>query len=306
MIEFARVWAFLALPLPLAAWFLLPPSPARGAVAVTPGVWRVFARHGGGGALAGVDPGLVLRLVGWIALVCAAAGPGLRGAPLVERPGRDLIIAVDVSASMAEPLAGDAASRLTHVRDVLGAFVEARRGDRLGLIAFGEAAHLIAPPTHDAGAVRGFLDELAIGLAGRRTDLGQAAGLALKTFQPDGAEERIVILVTDGETNAGDLAVFDVADLAARRGVVLHIVGFSDDLAPETAGRLAEIAARAGGRFLAASDRAGFEAVAAELDRLAPVRRPDEPAHLVRDLAWAPLGLALAAIAAIGWRELRS
>ncbi len=306
MIEFARAWAFIALPLPIAAWLLLPPLPLRAAVAVPPSIWRILE------AVAAHDsrrPGLpdrlpVLPALGWLALVVALAGPIVRGEPLVRSNGRDMVLAVDVSASMAESDAGDG-RRIDAVRAMLAEFVHGRHGDRIALIAFGSDAHLITPLTFDTAALAATLDEISIGLAGRRTDLGQAIGLTVKVLRAQPEAERVLILISDGETNLGDLAAIDAAALAAERGIRIHMIGSAAALDAANAAHMAEIAERTGGSFLRASDSMALDRVHDLLDRLAPVEAPSEPVHLMRDWTWLPLVSALVILAAIGWREAR-
>ena len=309
MIEFARLWAFALLPLPVLAWAALPVLKARAAVPVPSSVRRLMA------AMAMQTPSLVeslpvgvlLRAVGWLALVVALAGPHLRGQELLEPTGRDLIVAVDLSASMAErsdKTTSDGSSQIDSALDLVGAFIDARRGDRVGLIAFASEAFLIAPLSFDNGAVGEMLKEVTIGLPGRRTDLGQAIGLTVQVLRDQPKAERVMIAVSDGETNAGELAAMDAAALATDAGIKIYMVGFAEEIAVENVELMQDIAAATGGRYFPAADPDALATITAEIAQLLPVSA-DSDRRVMRDLSWIPLLLAFAALFVIGWREMR-
>lgn len=116
----------------------------------------------------------------WLLLLIATARPQWLGEPLpVAASGRDLLVAVDVSGSMDYPdmqWKSDEVSRLVLVQQLLGDFLEGRKGDRVGLILFGTRAFVRAPLTYDRRTVRIWLDEAVIGIAGKNTALGDAIG----------------------------------------------------------------------------------------------------------------------------------
>ena len=134
--------------------------------------------------------------------------------------GGNVAVALDLSASMGETdmSLGDV-TRIELIRDVLGEFMLGRRGDRISLIGFGTEAYIISPLTFDVASVTDMLDEVTIGLPGRRTDLGQAIGLSVQMMRNEPEGERLLILISDGETNVGALAARDAAQLAAKVGL---------------------------------------------------------------------------------------
>nr|GFA54329.1 hypothetical protein [Tanacetum cinerariifolium] len=162
----------------------------------------------------------------WLLLLMAAARPQWLGEPLpVAASGRDLLVAVDVSGSMDYPdmmWKNDEVSRLALVKTLLGDFLEHRQGDRIGLILFGSQAYLQAPLTFDRKTVRVWLDEARIGIAGKNTAIGDAIGLALKRLRQRPAQSRVLILVTDGANNAGQIDPRTAARLAASEGVKIY------------------------------------------------------------------------------------
>ncbi|MEM7188601.1 MAG: VWA domain-containing protein [Pseudomonadota bacterium] len=310
MIEFARLWALLLLPLPLAAWYLMPPLISRNAITVPPGIWAVLGKvDGTGGALAALTRGTALRVLGWICAVIALAGPEVATERLLSPTGRDVMVAVDLSASMGEPVgAGEGDEPPPRQIDLVGPFVTdfitARRGDRVGLIAFGSEAFLISPLTFDTSAVAGMLPEVSIGLPGRRTDLGQAIGLTVQVLRGQPKAERALLLVSDGETNAGDLAAIDAAALAAEEKITVHVVGFSSEIAPENAAHMAEIAEFTGGRYFEATNAETLGQISTAVAQVLPSALPDDRDRLRQSWAWLPALIALLAIALVGRSEL--
>lgn len=324
MIEFEWPWAFAALLLPLLARVLPPLEPAGGAALRVPFLADLL----GGGAQSG--PGGAPRLrallaaLAWLLCCVAAARPVVLGEVVdVPRSGRDLMVAVDLSRSMAETdfvLGGELVDRLTATKHVAGAFIRGRVGDRLGLILFGEQAYLQAPLTFDRRTVLSLLDESVIGLAGEATAIGDAIGLTVKRLRDQDAEHKVLILMTDGSNNAGALEPVRAAELAAAAGLRIYTVGIGAD--PETARRLLgfvrpdpatamdestleRVAALTGGRYFRARDTAEFEQIYALLDEIEPVAREGESYRPSTQLFPLPLGLALAlaGLAALPWRR---
>ncbi len=145
---------------------------------------------------------------------------------------------------------GENVSRLSVVHDLVGAFINNRVGDRVGLIAFSQEAFLIAPLTFDIRAVVGLLDELAIGLPGHRTDLGRAVGLTIRTFKKQPPATRVLVVISDGEDNTGALAVDDAVRLASQQDIRLHTIGFSSEIKADGSAVLRHMAEATGGSTL--------------------------------------------------------
>ena len=206
MIEFAWPWAFLLLPLPLLARRLLPAAaPRRQASLRVPRLadFRLSEADAGGRLRRGP---LLLAALGWLALLTAVARPEWLGEPVdLPASARDLMLAVDLSRSMQErdfDLAGQRVDRLTATKAVASEFIARRKGDRLGLVLFGEQAYLQTPLTFDHETLGQLLDEAAIGLAGQATAIGDAIGLAVKRLREQPADSRVLVLRTDGANTA--------------------------------------------------------------------------------------------------------
>jgi Ca-activated chloride channel family protein len=164
-----------------------------------------------------------LLLGGAFFLILALARPqwGSR-MEMVQRKGVDVVVAVDVSLSM---LAEDIRpNRLARSKQEIQRFAENLQGDRIALVAFAGDAFLQCPLTSDYAAFRVFLNVLEPGLIDAPgTDLGRALEEALKAFPPGEGRHRAIVLLTDGEDHGG--RALQVAQEAAKRGVVVHVVG---------------------------------------------------------------------------------
>ena len=306
MIAFFNLWAFALLPLPALIWHFGPVLPAKSAISVPDSVMATLRQLSGarGEDRIGPPADLLLRIVGWAALVLALAGPHQERAPLLSPSGRDVAVALDLSASMGETdmSLGDV-TRIELIRDVLREFMLGRRGDRISLIGFGTEAYIISPLTFDVASVTDMLYEVTIGLPGRRTDLGQAIGLSVQMMRNEPEGDRLLILISDGETNVGALAARDAAQLAAEAGLKVFVIGLARDLDAGSEAHMREIAEATGGRFFAAANPALLEAVHREIDDIEPLSAINPEDAPIENWRWAPLLVAFAAALMIGWRE---
>lgn len=311
MFEFAWLWVFLLAPLPWLLRLLLPPADSGDAALRVGFLDELQALSGRRArtALPSWRQQAPLALL-WFLLLCAAARPQWVGEPLpLPASGRDLLLAVDVSGSMDyadmqwddEPI-----SRLELVKRLLGDFIEGRRGDRVGLILFGSQAYLQAPLTFDRHTVRTWLDEAMIGIAGKNTAIGDAIGLAVKRLRQRPAQSRVLVLITDGANNGGEIDPMVAAQLAADEGVRIYAIGIGAD--PQQSGAfgsfgfsaldLDETSLRAitdvtGGEYFRARNQAELEQIELTLDRLEPVAQQPTLARPALALYPWPLALAL-------------
>ncbi len=313
MYEFLWWWMFILLPLPLVVrWWLKPAEPKQGVALKVPFL-EDFQQ--GGKALGRSWFGLLALLLAsaaWILLVAAAARPVWVG-DTVAMPvsGRDLMLAVDLSGSMQEQdfiLNGQVVDRLVATKAVAGEFVRKRTSDRLGLVLFGDRAYLQVPLTFDRQTVLRLLNESQIGLAGERTAIGDAIGLALKRLQDSPEKNRVLILMTDGANTAGSVSPLEAAEMAAAVGLKIYTVGIgsesdqmrsvfgfqlmnpSADLDERT---LKAIATGTGGMYFRARDSEEFHKIYAELDRLEPVEKEAQQWRPQQELFRWPLLAAL-------------
>ena len=313
MIHFEWLWAFLILPLPLFFRYLLAPVTVVENAALRVPFIEDFERLGYPEHHVTVKKWpLWLAALAWVLLVIAAARPQWWGEP-IELPvsGRDLMMAVDLSGSMQYEdfrVEGKTVDRLTATKWVAGQFIERRVGDRLGLILFGEQAYLQTPLTFDRETVHTLLYESAIGLAGQKTAIGDAIGLAVKRLRRQEAESRVLILLTDGANTAGEVEPLKAADLAAKENLKIYTIGIGADemVVRDFFGArrvnpsvdldekaLTAIAEKTGGRYFRARDTAELEKIYDLLDELEPIEKEIQYFRPTKALyPWA-LGFAL-------------
>ena len=248
----------------------------------------------------------------WILLLLAGARPQWVGDPVaLPVSGRDLMFAVDVSGSMEIPdfsLNGETVNRLQVVKEVASQFIERRAGDRIGLILFGSNAYLQTPLTFDRFTVQSMLKESEIGLAGKETAIGDAIGLAVKRFEAQPKDTRVLVLLTDGANTSGAVGPLEAAKLAKERGVRVYPIGVgadslemqtlfgnrvvnpSEDLDEDT---LKEIANLTGGMYFRAKDSQGLKNIYHQIDQFEPIEKDQEFFRPTSELYPWPLGLAL-------------
>jgi Ca-activated chloride channel family protein len=143
----------------------------------------------------------------WLCTVVALTRPQRVEAPLHrDQPTRDLLLLVDLSASMDTrdftDGAGETVDRVAAVKDVLRDFLSRRTGDRIGIAVFGSAPFVLVPFTTDLVLVRRMLDEMHAGMAGPRAAFGYAIGLGITLFARSTMKHRTMIALTDGNDTA--------------------------------------------------------------------------------------------------------
>ena len=308
MFEFAWPWMFLLLPLPLLIWYFVPSLAARhGSALRIPYLDDFSAVAADEISISSSKLSLLLLLLGWLALVTATARPAWVGDPVeVSRSGRDLMLAIDLSGSMEEKdfqLRGRRVDRLTATKAVAGEFIKQRKGDRIGLILFGDQAYLQTPLTFDHQTVYRLLNESATRLAGRSTAIGDAIGLAIKQLRKQEDRQQVLILMTDGTNTAGRVGPLEAAKMAAQEGLKIYTVGIGAIqrtrrglFGTRSAGRsdldektLKAIAKETGGQYFRAHNTQEFARIYEELDRLEPVEKELESYRPRRDLFQWPL-----------------
>lgn len=332
MLTLAWWWWLALLPLPWLARRLLPPAPAPQQAALALPDPALLPAGSTGARRSGLSIRGLLALCAWALLVSAVARPQWLGEPQgIPATGRDLMLAMDLSGSMAErDFRGEDGwvDRLTAIKMVANDFIDRRTGDRIGLILFGENAYVQAPLTFDHETVKLLLDESFIGLPGRRTAIGDSIGLAIRTLtgtEREGhGEQSVLVLLTDGAQTAGELEPVQAAELAARRGLRIHTIGVGTDRSGEGSGDEGEFGIRPGGRgstdldeptliriaeltggeYFRARSTEELEGIYAALDELEPVETEEPGYRPVAELYPWPLGGALLfAAAAALWGQ---
>lgn len=172
---------------------------------------------------------LAIRTLCLVLLVLAAARPQFYNVSReIRSAGVDIVMSIDTSGSMRAldfKLDGEPVSRLTAVKKVVSDFIKKREVDRIGLVVFGEEAFTQAPLTLDKGLLLGLVDKMTIGMAGDRTAIGAAVAIGGKRLKDLKAETKILILLTDGRHNAGELTPEQAAEAVRALGVKIYTIG---------------------------------------------------------------------------------
>ncbi len=311
-LDWAWPWAFAAVPLP---WLLRrawrPAADSGGEALRLPFFDEAVGLVGDSQRRRGRSGSMTMAWLVWLLLCVAAARPQSTGEiEIPPRSGRDLLLAVDVSGSMAAEdmrIAGRPVDRFTAVQRVLTDFLQRRVGDRVGLLLFGSQAYLVTPLTFDRGTVAYQLQTSAIGIAGRETAIGDAIGLSVKRLREQPQAQRVLVLLTDGVNTAGTLQPLEAAELARAENLRIYTIGIGGDsqyggmfgmLMPQVADQIDEatmtrIAESTGGRYFRARSAQELAAIYAELDRLEPAEQHGETLRPIVELFVWPLSAAL-------------
>ncbi|WP_095191681.1 VWA domain-containing protein [Pseudomonas sp. Irchel 3E19] len=302
-------WLLLLLPLPWLAYRYLPAyNEARSAVRVP--FFAAMSRA------VGEAPGIVgsrrnhwqllLNVLVWALILLATARPVFVEKPIErQQPVRDLMLAIDLSQSMETEdftnASGAKINRLAAVKEVVQGFIDKRKDDRLGLIVFGSGAYPQAPLTLDHASLSLLLADTGIGMAGPNTAIGDAIGLSLKLLDQAHEQEKVLILLTDGNDTSSAITPDHAAEMAAKKGVIIHTIGIGDPSASGEAkvnlSALEQIAKTTAGQFFRAEDRTALDQVYSTLDRLTPHQVNTLSHQPQRELFYWPLGAAMALLA---------
>jgi Ca-activated chloride channel family protein len=209
---------------------------------------------------------------------------------ILDTKGVNIILAIDLSESMGAvdfQQGGRMINRLAAVKQVVRDFIGKRSGDRIGMVVFGSQAYTQLPLNRDYNTIAAILDRLEIGAAGRSTAVGDAIGIALKRLEDVESRANVIILLTDGRSNSGELEPLAAAGIAAGKKVRIYTVGVGGrgrapflvndpifgqrtiyqrvDLDEETLGAIAE---RTGGLYFKATDLEGLEKIYNTIDQM--------------------------------------
>lgn len=335
MIEWQWPWLFVLLPLPLLVRMLVTAIDQQDNALTVPDLKRFSLPTKSNAKISSRRWSVVLILLSlaWLCLVTASARPQWTGAPVsLPTSGRDLMLAVDISGSMSTEdmqLQDQLVNRLLVVKSVVNDFLQTRQGDRVGLILFGTNAYLQAPLTFDLNTVGKLLAEAPVGIAGGKTAIGDAIGLAVKRLRqrPPGGD-RVLVLLTDGANNVGEVAPIKAAELAASEDIKIYTIGVGADemqlkmpglfgslgsrivnpsaeLDVETLEKIAQLTS---GEFYRARNTEKLQEIYAIIDQLEPAEQDAEVYRPITSLFHWPLTLGwllLLSTMALQWWQTR-
>ncbi len=170
-----------------------------------------------------------LKYFALVLMIAAMARPqwGTKHVNVITE-GVNMILAVDVSGSMEAldfKLNDKVVDRLEAVKGVINTFIKKRTGDRIGMVVFGTNAFTQLPLTRDYNTISFVLDRLKIGSAGKSTAIGDAIGISLKRLEDIKSKSNIIILLSDGESNSGELTPDVASEIAAVKNVKIYTIG---------------------------------------------------------------------------------
>ena len=297
-LTFTRPWLLLLLlAIPLLAYLRGKRGPAAALTFSSTSILRAIGKHSAARA------GKFLRALLFAALaffVVALARPQLgRSLTQVEASGIDIMLVLDVSNSMLTKdftIGGEQATRLDAVREVTRKFIEARPNDRIGMIAFGTQPYVVSPMTLDHDWLLQNLDRVRIGLIEGSTAIGSAMATAANRLNDKHAKSRAIVLLTDGDNNAGKISPNTAAEALKALRMNLYAIGIgTNGVAPFPVGDpstgktltdavgnvlyqmapvsfnetgLREVAKIADGKFFRATDTKSLEQIYSGIDKL--------------------------------------
>lgn len=333
MFELAMPWVLVLVIIPPVIWFFVPRAPLNVPVALKIPFYKAM--------LGIIDRDnhflskqirMGLFFIIWALLVFAMSGPRWVGEPVpLTREGRNIMLVLDLSGSMELDdmlVNGRPVSRLAVVKAAAKQFVQARAGDRIGLILFGSQAYLQTPLTYDRHSVLMRIDDASVGLAGKSTAIGDGLGLAVKRLQNVPAASRVIILLTDGVNNSGVLQPLKAAELAKDDHIKVYTIGLGSEIDPRAMGNnlfsfggdteldektLEEIAKMTGARYFRATDTQSLHDIYKTINELETVSQDEASVRPQKEYYFWPLALALVVFlywlaeksGLFSWRSLR-
>ena len=253
------------------------------------------------------------RLAALALLIVALARPqDVERLSHTNTEGIDIMLAIDVSGSM---LARDfRPDRITAAKEVAGSFIADRYGDRIGLVAFAGEAFTQSPLTTDQGTLQTLLSRIRSGLIEDGTAIGNGLATAINRLRESNAKSKVIILLTDGENNRGEIAPLTAAEIARDQGIRVYTIGvgtrgtapyptvdfFGNPTVVQAKVQidekiLGEIADLTGGRYFRATDNAKLQSIYDEINQLekSKVEISQYTTYTEEYLRWAAAALAL-------------
>lgn len=277
------LWLLLLVPL-LAGWYWRKGRRNRGAVMVSSAPSYTSGSRGWKTRFTHLP--FVLRLLAITVLVFALARPQTRfDEEQVTGEGVDIVLCIDVSGSM---LAQDFdPNRLEAAKSVAAAFVDSRKTDRIAVVIFSGESFTLCPLTTDKAVLKSQLYGIQSGLLEDGTAIGSGLATSADRLRGSKAKSKVVILLTDGENNGGQIPPVTAKEIAKRLGIRVYTIGVGTDgvariPVQSASGRivmqeqkvtideklLTEIARETGGKYFRARDNASLQNIYADIDRL--------------------------------------
>ncbi|ANQ50301.2 VWA domain-containing protein [Flammeovirga sp. MY04] len=301
MYELAYPWMFALLPLPIFMWWLYPAYKQKKDALYYP----KFDELTEATKLKPQKSATVLKrkwfqylvnFICWCLVVTALSNPQYIGEPAKKvKEARNLLIAADISMSMETrdwvDENGNRMSRWQAVQGVLHDFIEKREGDRIGLMLFGSDVFAM-PFTPDLEIINHTINEAGIGMAGHKTTIGNAIALSTQVFDADSIDQKVMILLTDGQDSGSEIVPITASQMAADDSIKIYTVGIGTkksaayELDDKT---LKMIAKNTGGDYFFAGNLEELNKIYDKLNELEPIEFEDESYRPTRLLFYYPI-----------------
>jgi Ca-activated chloride channel family protein len=218
----------------------------------------------------------IIKIMIFVLLSIALASPILvdRVNPL-NRNGKDIVLAIDASGSMnstgfdfkGEEKTTQRLSRFEIAKLVASEFIQNRVSDNVGVVLYGDFAFIASPITYEKNIIVEMLGYLTQGMAGQNTAIGEAIAMSVRAFKHSKAKSKIVVLLTDGEHNSGEISPKDALVLAKDENIKVYTIGMGNRGEADEA-LLKEIADSSGGEFFYATNSKELREIYAKIDEL--------------------------------------
>ena len=227
----------------------------------------------------------VLQVLAMGALIIAIARPQSSSErESIDKEGIDIVLAIDISGSMR---AGDLKpSRIEASKNVIGNFIDGRPYDRIGMVIFESESFTLCPLTTDHNMLKTYLKQVNSGMLQDGTAIGMGLATSINRLRESDAKSKVIILLTDGANNAGNISPLSAADMAKEKNIRVYTIGVGSQVGgmipiPGTNAYtiadldeplLKQIASTTGGKYFRATDSEKLKSIYNEIDKLEKIK----------------------------------
>ncbi|MEG0397872.1 MAG: VWA domain-containing protein [Cetobacterium sp.] len=211
----------------------------------------------------------------------------------IKKNGIDIVISLDLSRSMLQQ--DFSPNRLEKAKEILQQFINKRGNDRISLVVFGGDAYTKVPLTFDHSVVKDITSKISVNdiTSNNRTAIGMGLGVALNRLKNSNSKSKVVILMTDGENNSGEMSPLGATQMAKEMGIKVYTVGIGARENEIDENLLQTMADESNGRYFRARNQREFSEIFNEIDRLEKSSIESRNFYDIRELYEPLLKLAL-------------
>ncbi len=247
-------------------------------------------------------------------LLCIAIASPIRVDKVnpLNREGKEILLAIDASGSMNasgfdsedEVSKGERLTRFEITKVIASDFIHKRESDNVGVVLFGDFAFIASPITYEKEIVVEMFSYFSSGAAGQNTAIGDAIAMGVRAFENSRAKSKILILLTDGEHNSGEISPKEATKLAQDADIKIYTIGMGSRGEADEA-LLQKIAQESGGAFFSAYSAKELKSAYEEIDAMESSKIKSRD-YLIKDFYyWVLLLFALAILLYLLYREAK-